>query len=119
MVSQCLTRNQPGIDELTQFALDRSESDSCYSRKLAQVERIAHMSVENGEQSTAGASEEGPGKNADCTHFGVNRTRNGYTQSRVRGGVARVKKAVAIRAKTSSFDLEAGSQREARTCASR
>ncbi len=89
MVSQCLTRNQSGLDELTQFALDRPECDSCQSRKLAQVERIAHMPVENGEQSTAGASEEGPGKHADCTHFGVNRTRNGYTQSRVAVGDVR------------------------------
>ena len=83
MVSQCLTRNQSSIDELTQFALHRPECDSRQSRKLAQVKRITHMSIENGEQSAAGAAEEGPGKHAYCTHFGVNRTRNGYTQSRV------------------------------------
>ena len=41
------------------------------------------MSVENGEHSTAGTSEKCPGKHADCTHLGVNRTQNGYTKSRV------------------------------------
>jgi len=83
--SECLFGYEAGIDELPNFALNGAQGDAGLAGKLAEVERLAYMAVEHGEDGTARAAEEGFGEDGGCTRFGVRRTRKGYRGARGAG----------------------------------
>ena len=48
---------EAGIDELPHLALDGAEGDAGLAGKLAEIERLAYMAVEHGEDGAARAAE--------------------------------------------------------------
>ena len=56
---------------------DGAEGDAGSAGKLAEIEGLADVAKEHGEDRAARAAEEGFGEDGGCTHFGVWCTRNG------------------------------------------
>jgi len=80
--SEGLFGDEAGIDELPHLALDGAEGDAGSAGKLAEIERLADVAVEHGQNRAARAAEEGFGEDGGCTHFGVKCTRKGYGGAR-------------------------------------
>ena len=57
--------------------------------KLAEIEGLADVAVEHGEDRAARAAEEGFGEDGGCTHFGVICARKGYGGEREFGAAPR------------------------------
>ena len=87
--SEGLFGDEAGIDELPHLALDGAEGDAGSAGKLAEIERLADVAVEHGQNRAARAAEEGFGKDGGCTHFGVKCTRKGYRRARGFGAASR------------------------------
>jgi len=81
--SEGLFGDEAGIDELPHLALDGAEGDAGSAGKLAEIEGLADVAVEYGEDRAARAAEEGFGEDGGCTHFGVKCTRKGYGGARI------------------------------------